>query len=504
MMATTTQTSWSSADGFAHAGRGLHPLARYLDVHAGYDLLFERQSLVTAAVNKLTGLHVQLPRKVYRRARAGREDAGSTPYGRVITSPSSAFNPHHFWSWFVACHHVHGRAFAKKVRGVDGVTVGLELVHPTRMRFGPPGGGHAVAPGRGLDEGDRSRWWFTPGDPSTERPIARRDILYWPSFSPGSPDVGMSRLEPLRDTLETEAAAKAATSGVFRHGNRHSVVLKAPKSFGGNPAAVQRLRDQYQDIHGGVYNWSKPLVLEDGMDVAPISMTNEELQYIELRGLHLEEVARVFDIPPPGLQDLRRATFSNITEQNRMLYRTTMPPHLIGFEAALDFDLRDGSFGDGLPEFSERFYCELLVDGVMRGSFEERVASYATAIQTFQLMPSEVRELENRPFVEGSDVLLGNAAIEPISQVVAPDPPAAAPALPPGDAEGRALTSAEVSTVMGRLSRAVTVDDVDVDRLVAGLDGAAGRAVAGLVAVARLGGVSVPDLRQMVRRIGEP
>lgn len=483
-------TGLTSADGFAYDGPGRHPLAGSLGGAVAYDRIYETHTWPNIAVNKLTGLQVFLPGKTYQRGRAGRVDARTTPFGRLMARPSQTINPLAFWGWFIAMHHIHGKAFAVKGRpSSTGAPVELHLVHPTRMRYGPAGG-EWVNPGVAGAETADFRWWWKRFNDQPERPIDRRDFLFWPRFSPSGPNCGLSPMEPLRSTLEAEANAIAAMSSTFRRGGQHNLVLTHPGTFGANPMATKRLADQYELRHGGVQNWGRPLVLEEGMSAVPITMSNKDMQYIDVRKLDREEVAAEFDLPPPSIHILDRATFSNVVEQNRSLYVQTMPRHLSGFEAMVDFDLRDGSFGDGRPDFPDDTYFEYLVDGVLRGSFEERMSAYATMIQNGIATPAEIRERENLPFVAGSDVLYINGAVVPIQEAGA------------GGGQAALASARDRSTVLGRLSRPVSLDEIDPDRLVDGLEPDAAAAVRGALDVARFGRLSVAEFRQMIKAMG--
>ncbi len=499
-------TGLTSADGFAYDGPGLHPLARSLHNAHAYDAIYERQLWPHVAVSTLVDLQILLPGKTYRRRRAGREDARNSPFGTLMARPSTSLNPVQFWGWFALSHHVHGKAFAGKVRDRLGRPVELVTIHPTRMRYGPEGGGAAGIGPLGTEQGG-NRWWLSVAN-GVEVELARSEFLYWPKPHPRHPQLGLSPMEPLRDTLENEAGARAANAAMWRSGGKHSVVLSYPRDFGSNIAVAKRIAEQYQARHGGVEEWGLPLVLDDGMEVKQLTMTGEELQYIEARKLNREEVAAAYKIPPPAIGILDRATFSNIVEQNRSLYRQTMAPTLQSFEAMIEFDLRDGRFGelDRPPDFGDAFYFEWLVDGVLRGNFEQRVTSYAQAIQTGQMTIAEVRELENRPFIEGTDVPFVNGAVVPVEVAAAADNTGAvvgpdgntggAPGLQPIKSAGPA------SVVMGRLSRQTSLDEVDVERLVEGLDVLTANAVRGAVDIARFGGLGVAELRQIVKGIG--
>lgn len=489
----------SSANGFGYGGDGSHPLAGFLGLAHCYDAIYERQAWPAVGVNKLTRLEVVLPRKVYQRRRAGRVDARQTPFGRLIAKPSMSINPHLFWWWFAAMHHIHGVSYALKGRpDTRSAPVELHLVHPTRLRYGPKGGGWVNPPVGGVETGG-NQWWLRQADNVSERQIARRDFIMRARFSPAGPQYGMSPFEPLRSTLAAEANAITANAALFENGGRHDMLLKTQKNFGSAPSLVlKRLADQYQARHTGAVNRGRPLILEDGMDAVPLNMSNKDMEFVEARKLNREEVAAVLDIPPPAIHILDHATFSNITEQFESIYKLTMPDHLAGLEATIEFDLRDGSFGDGPPDFPENLYFEPLVDGVLRGSFEDRMQSYATMVQNGIMSPAEIRERENLPFVAGSDVLFINGAVVPIDQAAAGDPPPS-----PGQASLPAAASAhDRSVVLGRLSRPQSVEEIDVDRLVAGLAPDAAAAVRGAVDIARFGRMGVPELRQIIKTMG--
>lgn len=504
---TVSTTTWSSP--FEHSGPGLHPLASWLGAAAAYDEIYSRQLWPNVLINKLVGLHNQLPKKVYRRAVKGREDARDSPFGRLIARPSPLLNPSKFWGWYMLQHHTHGISFARKVRDAGGRPRHLELIHPTRMRFGPAGGG-LVLPADG-STGGADRWWLLPSGGGPEVAVPRRDLVIWSRLNSTNPMVGMSPLEPLRETLENEHGARRANAAMWRNGGKHSVVLKHPGRFN-NPKVTEALRQQYADKYGGVDNWGKPLVLQENMDAVVLS-SSENLEYIQTRKLNREESAAEFDLPPNSVQINDRSTFSNVTEQNRQIYRQNMPPHLDGFEATIEFDLRDGRFGeDRQPDFGDDFYYEALVDGVMRGSYEDRIDAHAKGIQTGQVTPAEVREMENRPFEEGSDTLLINAAVVPITEASRKTASDVDTPLPDdGTTTDTGTTNLlgvgdrdrwpVIDKVMGRLARAESLAEVDPAHVVDGLDDA-DRALV-LVAMHQIQGDegTVPELRNLIKHL---
>jgi phage portal protein BeeE len=292
------------------------------------------------------------------------------------------------------------------------------------------------------------------------------DVVHFSTYNPDDMVRGLSRLEPLRDTLENEAAARTATSSFWRRGARPGFALQHPGSL--STPAQERLRVQWDSMHGGAGNTGKTVILEEGMTANPLTVPNNDAQYIETRKLNREEVVAAYDMPPPAVHILDHATFSNITEQFRSVYRDTMAPVLGYFEAVLEDQLR-GSTAPGRtePDFGDDVYAEFLLDEVLRGSFEARQEAYAKATH---MTLAEIRERENLPWIEGTDVILVNTAVQPLDMLGAVTAARIQGAAARSTAAG-ALPAETVRSLMGRLSWQKSLDDVDPAALTAGLNG---------------------------------
>lgn len=471
---------------------------------SSYAEMYRCHLWVNTVIDKRAKAAARLPFKVYERGPDGRRDATATPFGQLMARPTRRMDPFTFWLWTVTTKDIYGEAPWLKVRDRGGRPVELLPVHPTSLVS--------------LCLPDGSTTWtirLLAGDIH----VNREDLVLHREYNPESFVRGMSKLEPLRSTLENEDGARRANSALWRNGGRPSVVLEHPSLL--NEGASKRLSSQWADIHGGVDNWAKAAVLEEGMKATVIPLNNTDLQYVEARKLNREEVCAAYDVPPPVVHILDHATFSNITEQMRSMYRDTMGTVLGSLEATVDFELRDGSFGrDQPPDFGDTYYGEFLLDEVLRGAFEARAAAYA---QADWLTLAEKREKENLPYLAGTDRLFLNAALLPLGDdgtllaptpaaappVVAPAPPARSlgsnvrPALPPTTTATLTVTLPSMRAVMGRLSRVKALADVDGEALVRGLGDDLAMPVLQQLVDAYLGGESIEDLRTRLRAITE-
>jgi HK97 family phage portal protein len=248
------------------------------------------------------------------------------------------------------------------------------------------------------------------------------DAVYFRGYNPKDPRVGLSPIESLRRTLAEEYAAGIHREQVLRNGARFSGYISRPANAPDwSPTARATFksgwRSQFQGFSATEAGGTP--VLEDGMEFIPAAQTAEQLQYVEARKLTREEVAAAYYIPPPMIGILDKATFSNITEQHKMLYQDTLGPILAEFQDELDLQL--------IPDFDTTgsIYVEFNMLEKLRGSFEEQVSQLQTATGAPFLTRAEARSRMNLPYIDGTDelvvplnVLVGGQA-SPTDQVAA-------------------------------------------------------------------------------------
>lgn len=457
----------------AYWGAGSVPGAGYWKAHAE---IYRSHLWVTAVVNKLAMGEARLPLKVYEHHDLDRPEAKGHPYQALLRRPNRRHSRFFFWSWTVSTFDVFGESFWGKLRDAGGRPTQLAPLHPTAMHI------------ESLDGDGMPLWRYQNGSIRIDG-IPDSDLVHFRSYNPSDIRRGMSRLEPLRRTLEFEDAAQRAQSSFWGKGARPGTLLSMPGNL--SQKAADRLKVSWDAVAGGVDNHGKTVVLEEGLKPERWQLTNEEAQYIDSRKLNREEVCAVFDVPPPAVHILDRATFSNITEQLRSLYRDTHAPRLQLFESTLEHELR-GAVRPGAsePDFGDEVYAEFLLDEVLRGDFEVRAQAYKAADY---MTVAEKRQRENLPFIDGTDRIFVNAATVPLDAVEAIGPQPAQPA-------ARNVLAAHWPALDGRLRRIKTLGEVDPDALVAGVASAADITRAALT-VSRERGHTVDEFRLLLSAI---
>lgn len=470
---------------------------------ASYGHLYVKQPWVRITVDKLAGMTARLPLKVYEHDDQNRPEAPDHPYAQLLARPNRRLPFVFFWLWVSATYDIYGEAFLGKIRDRGGRPVQLLPLHPTGMRIESERDGVPI-------------WTFQNGKIRVEG-IPDYDLVHPRTYNPDSTYRGLSKLESLRSTLELEDFARRAQTSFWKKGARPSVALTTPKEL--SEPAAERLKARWDAVASGADNTGATVVLEEGMKPEVLSVSAEDAQYIEGRKLNREEVVAAYDMPPPAVHILDNATFSNITEQFRSIYRDTQGPRLKVFEGFLETELRAAVRpGNDEPDFGDGVYAEFLLDEVLRGDFEGRADAYSKA--DFMTL-AEKRQRENLPFIPGTDRLFLNAASRPVAGPDGPDdlelveyatavgtaaqrlgagvltqiltPEEARLLLP--DLDGPPPAGDERHVLAGRLSRQKTLFDVDAVTLVDGLNGSGPR-VAAELGRARAEGLTVDEFRK--------
>ena len=198
---------------------------------------------------------------------------------------------------------------------------------------------------------------------------------------------GTSPLEPLRETLALETAGRRYAVSSFAHGARPSGALKLTKTL--DKTAKEELREEIQALNAGPDNAFRIALLDGGMEWQAFSHNAQEAETIAHRKLNREEACAVYDIPPPVLHILDRATFSNVSEQNKALYRETMGPWTVMLEETVEAQLIRGELAwlGTYPEFD--------LNEVLKADLIQRAAAYKSMESTISV--NERRAAENLP-----------------------------------------------------------------------------------------------------------
>jgi HK97 family phage portal protein len=438
----------AASTGYFYAEQGIELLNRF----ALYGEMYRAQPWVAAVVDKVAASGSRLTFNVWDKTGPKKTLDTTSAFAKLWQAPCPLMPKMGFWRWTFSTYEIYGEAFWLKIRQTT-TTVPAETGDVT-VGAGPVVGFYPMHPSRTavkrLTPEEQKRlglstnviYVFTLGVASAGiLRVPATDVVPFLRYNPDHMMRGLSRIEPLRTTLYNEDASRRAIESWWKRGARPSLMISAPAAL--SDKAYDRLAAKVGSVHGGADQMGGTLVLEEGAKPVPVQLSAEEMQYIQSRVLNREEVCGVYDMPPPAVHILDRATFSNITEQSRMLYRDTMAPRLEDVEDVIDFHVR--------PDFgaADQFEGMFALDEVLRGDFETRAKSVSELVQVGVMKPAEGRplfDLDDAGPV--ADRLYANSAIQELgapAEAIRITAGTAAQPVPATPAEEQDVTEAEQS-----------------------------------------------------------
>lgn len=340
----------------------------------------ESVSTVHAAVSLIAGTVASLPLHLYQRGDKGdRMRATLHPLYRILhDTPNPGQTALEFREQLTAHCLLWGNAYAEIQRDAAGVVTALVPIHPRDVTIVK------------LPSG---RLRYDVSEDGDLRRLLADEMLHLRDRSDDGL-VGKSRITTAREMLGGILASQEHGNRTFANGARPGGVLKTPHVL--DKGSAERIGQSWREQFGGVANSGKVAVLENGLEFQPLSMSNEDAQWLQARQFSVEEVARLFNVPPVLLGDLRHANFSNSVEMMRHFVTVTLRPWLTRWEQAIERSLMG-------PIARGRYFVEFSAEGLLRGDAKNRADFYASGIDAGWLLKSEARRLENLPTIEGID-----------------------------------------------------------------------------------------------------
>ncbi len=205
---------------------------------------------------------------------------------------------------------------------------------------------------------------------------------------------GLSPIEQCRKAIGWGMDVQEYSSTFFKNGGKLSGILESDRAL--SEQAIDRLRNSFNSNYGTLSGSNQTAVLEEGLKYKSISVTPDQAQFLASRQFSVEEVARIFGIPPHLLRDLSKSSFNNIEKQSQEFVSYSLMPYINKLELEMSLKLfRKNAIG--------REYIKFNVNGLLRGNVKDRADYYKTAITNGWMSVNEVRQKEDLNRIEDGD-----------------------------------------------------------------------------------------------------
>ena len=359
-----------------------------------------QMTAVYSCVRILAEAVAGLPLNLYRYTEdGGKEKAIDHPlYLLLHDEPNPEMSSFVFRETLMTHLLLWGNAYAQVIRNGKGEVIALYPLMPNKMMVDRDERGQLYySYQRGNDEAVRSKDQTVILRPS--------DVLHIPGLGFDGL-VGYSPIAMAKNAIGMAIACEEYGAKFFANGAAPGGVLEHP----GTIKDPQRVRESWQSTFGGSGNANKIAVLEEGMKYTPIGISPEQAQFLETRKFQINEIARIFRVPPHMVGDLEKSSFSNIEQQSLEFVKYTLDPWVTRWEQSIQRSLLT-------QEEKATYFVKFNLEGLLRGDYQSRMNGYATARQNGWMSANDIRELENLdriPAEEGGDLYLINGNMLPL------------------------------------------------------------------------------------------
>lgn len=359
-----------------------------------------QMTAVYSCVRILAEAVAGLPLHLYRYTDGGgKEKALDQPLYRLLhDEPNPEMSSFVFRKTLMTHLLLWGNAYAQVIRNGKNEVIALYPLMPNKMSVDRDENGRLYYTYyRGPDEAIKNKEFAVTLQPS--------DVLHIPGLGFDGL-VGYSPIAMAKNAIGMAIACEEYGAKFFANGAAPGGVLEHP----GTIKDPQRVRESWQSTFGGSGNANKIAVLEEGMKYTPIGISPEQAQFLETRKFQINEIARIFRVPPHMVGDLEKSSFSNIEQQSLEFVKYTLDPWVIRWEQSIQRALL--SQGE-----KAEYFVKFNLEGLLRGDYQSRMNGYAIGRQNGWMSANDIRELENLdriPAEDGGDLYLINGNMLPL------------------------------------------------------------------------------------------
>lgn len=357
----------------------------------------ERTAMQTTAVYSCVRILAEtvasLPLHTFKHTEGGKEKATEhSIYHLLADEPNPEMTSFVFRETLMGHLLLWGNAYAQIIRNGRGNVIALYPLMPDRMT---------------VDRADSGEIYYIYNKEGQQYYLRNYEVLHIPGLGFDGL-IGYSPIAMAKNAIGMAIATEEYGASFFANGANPGGVLEHP----GVVKDPARVRESWNSVYQGTKNAHRVAVLEEGMKFQSIGIPPEQAQFLQTRKFQLNEIARIFRIPPHMIGDLDKSSFSNIEQQSLEFVMYTLDPWVVRLEQAIKRALFSESE-------KKEYFVKFNVDGLLRGDYQSRMNGYAVGRQNGWLSANDIRELENLnriPDDLGGDLYLVNGNMTKLSE----------------------------------------------------------------------------------------
>ncbi|KHO32067.1 nucleoid-structuring protein H-NS [Clostridium tetani] len=359
-----------------------------------------KQTTVFGCLRVLSDTVSKLPVKIYKKTDGIKKVTDHYLGPLLKLRPNPYMSASDFWKSVEVQRNIYGNAYVALDFNNRGQVTGLYPLDSSKMKI--------FVDDVGLLNSSNKIWYVYTDNLGKKHKFMPDELLHFKGLTTDG-IVGLSVIDQLKHLIQNGKSSEEYINKFFKNG----LQVKGLVQYAGdlNADAERTFIEQFERMSSGLKNAHRIAMLPIGYQFQPISQKLVDAQFLENSQLTIRQIAAMFGVKMHQLNDLDRATHTNIAEQQRGFYIDTLQSILTMYEQELAYKLFLNT------EIRQGCYLKFNVDAILRANIETRYNAYRVAIQSGFKTPNEVRELEEDEAKEGGDELICNGNMQYLKDV---------------------------------------------------------------------------------------
>ncbi|WP_077369702.1 phage portal protein [Anaerosalibacter sp. Marseille-P3206] len=358
-----------------------------------------KEATVFACIRILSEAVAKLPIKIYQDQNGIKKATDHYLYSILKIRPNSFMSSFNFFTCLEAQRNTHGNSYANIEYNNKGKIKAIWPMKSEKVEI--------WIDDKGILNTSNRLWYVVNLDNGKQVKLRPEEVLHFKGFTLDGVS-GITPLTYLRTLVQNGKSSEEYINKFFQNGMQTKGIVQYIGDL--DQKAEETFRNKFEQMSSGLKNAHRISLLPIGYQFQPISLSMADAQFLENTELTIRQIAAAFGIKMHQLNDLERATHTNISEQQRQFYIDTLMAILTMYEQELTYKLLLDS------ELNKGYYCKFNVDAITRADIKTRYEAYRIGVQGGFLKPNEVRAREEMESAEGGDALLVNGNMVPITE----------------------------------------------------------------------------------------
>ncbi len=343
-----------------------------------------RYNVLNACVRVRAETFASVPAMLYKKTDDGRESiTDHTLYTVLHDRPNADMSPFNFKETLMTNFDTNGNTVSEILRNSKGVIVGLfpQSYKNVEIKINQ----------------DAKRLEYIIGQGTNQKTFSKKDIFHVPNMSFDGL-IGLSPIAYAAGSIKLGLSYEQYGVNFYKNAALSGGVLQHPTAL--SEPAFERLRESFAKSYQGLVNAGKPIILEGGATFASLTINPIDAELLMSKYFQIEDICRIYRVPPHLVQDLRKSTNNNIEQQSLEFVMYTMLPIYKRFEDNINMQLLTPK------ERASGLFVEFKIDGLLRGDSKSRADAYAVGRQWGWLSVNDIRRLENMLLIPNGNIYM--------------------------------------------------------------------------------------------------